>query len=232
VLLDSQCDQGPTIQGLQIEDDTRDANELIKHAPKIAKATTVVAAAVPFTAIVKRMLGPAADELGQRFGDRVRLYRYGRSLDMLKKAEKMATEAGFTPKAVPIKLLFPLLEGASFEENETLHDMWAALLANAASPENPDIVRPGFIAILRQLVADEAALLNCIFDQVTKAMPQTDFDEPLAESALLDSHAALGFGIIERSLDGSVKSTRSNAWQFGTCLNSLEAALLLRRTMT
>ena len=42
-----------------------DANELIKHAPEIAKAATAVAAAVPFTAIVKRMLGPAADELAE-----------------------------------------------------------------------------------------------------------------------------------------------------------------------
>jgi hypothetical protein len=28
----------------------------------------------------------------------------------------------------------PLLEGASFEENEDLHSMWAALLAYSASP--------------------------------------------------------------------------------------------------
>jgi len=40
-------------------------DELLKHAPEIAKAATAVAAAVPFTSIVKRMLGPAADELAQ-----------------------------------------------------------------------------------------------------------------------------------------------------------------------
>src|SRR6266403_3415558 len=113
-----------------------DANELIRAAPAIAKVAGPLAAAIPLTPIIKAILGPAADELGQRFGDRVRLYRYERSLDMLKKAEKMAKDAGFTPKAVPIKLLFPLLEGASFEVDENLHDMWAAWLANAASPEN------------------------------------------------------------------------------------------------
>jgi hypothetical protein len=53
--------------------------------------------------------------------------RVGRQLDCIKKAEKMAKEAGFTPKAVPPKILFPLLDGASMEDNEELHTMWAAL---------------------------------------------------------------------------------------------------------
>jgi len=46
----------------------------------------------------------------------------------------MARDAGFQPQVVPPKVLFPLLEGASFEDNEDLHTMWAALLANAADP--------------------------------------------------------------------------------------------------
>src|SRR5438034_6117948 len=135
-----------------------EANELIKHAPEIAQGTTAVAAAVPLTAIVKRMLGPAADEFAEMWRDQVRLYRYERQLKCVEKAERMAQQAGFTPKAVPPKILFPILEGASFEEDENLHDMWAALLANAALPE--DGIRPGFIATLKQMSKDEALLLN------------------------------------------------------------------------
>src|SRR6266436_3114191 len=111
-------------------------DEIIKAAPAIAKVAGPLAAAIPFTAIVKRMLGPAADELAEMWRDQVRMYRYERQLKCLEKAERMAQEAGFTPQAVPPKILFPLLEGASFEENEELHTMWAALLANAASSEN------------------------------------------------------------------------------------------------
>src|SRR5271169_5924760 len=123
-----------------------DPTEITKHLPEIASATKVVAAAIPFTAIVKRMLGPAADELAEMWRDQVRLYRYERQLKCVEKAERMAQEAGFTPQAVPPKILFPLLEGASFEEDEELHTMWAALLANAALPENTQKVRPGFIS--------------------------------------------------------------------------------------
>ncbi len=125
-----------------------------------------LAAAVPFTAIVKRMLGPAADEVAEMWRDQVRVYRYGRQLKLLEKAERMAEEAGFTPQAVPPKILFPLLEGASFEDDENLHDMWAALLANASSPEKGIFMKPAFIAILKQLTATEASLLNTVYDEV------------------------------------------------------------------
>jgi len=94
--------------------------------------------------------------------DQVRMYRYERQLKCVEKAERMAKKAGFTPQAVPLKILFPLLEGASFEEDENLHTMWAALLANAASPDNADKVRPGFIGALKQMSPDEARLLRSV----------------------------------------------------------------------
>jgi Abortive infection alpha len=188
-------------------------DDLIKAAPAIAKVAGPLAAVIPLTPIIKAILGDAADELGQRFGDRVRLYRYGRSLDMLKKAEKMAQDAGYTPKAVPIKLLFPLLEGASFEENEDLHTMWAAFLANAASAKDADKVRPAFIATLKQMAQDEAALLNWMFAQrvgfgdaafqvaaisrvleVQTASQPVPFDAPFSHGDLVDAFCLLGFG--------------------------------------
>src|SRR5580658_1521196 len=141
-------------------------DDIIKTVPEIAKVAGPLAAAIPFTGIVKRMLGPAADELAEMWRDQVRLYRYDRQLKCVEKAERMAKEAGFTPQAVPPKILFPLLEGASFEDNEDLHDMWAALLANAASPENAESVRPAFIATLRHMAPDEAKLLNWIYESI------------------------------------------------------------------
>jgi hypothetical protein len=150
--------------GKTLEFTRMDPNELLKHAPELVKGGAAVAGALKFTDVIKAMLGPATAEIGERFRDDIRLYRYVRQLQCLKKAEKMAKDAGFTPKAVPIKLLFPLLEGASLEENEDLHTMWAALLANAASPEKVEKVRPGFIAILKQMAPDEASLLKLIAD--------------------------------------------------------------------
>jgi hypothetical protein len=41
-------------------------NDLLPAAPAIAKGVAAIGAAIPFTAIVKRMLGPAAGKAQQR----------------------------------------------------------------------------------------------------------------------------------------------------------------------
>ena len=153
-----------------------DPSEIIKAAPQLIKAAAPVAAAIPFTGIVKRMLGPAADELAEMWRDQIRLYRYSRQIKCVEKAEKMAEEAGFTPSAVPPKILFPLLEGASLEDNEDMHTMWAALLANASSKMR-DIVRPSFISLLKNMAPDEAVLLQELFEQRTRInLLEPDFE--------------------------------------------------------
>jgi hypothetical protein len=196
-------------------------DDLLKAAPEIAKGAGALAAAIPFTAIVKRMLVPAADELAEMWRDRVRLYRYGRQLKLLEKVENMAQEAGFTPEAVPPKILFPLLEGASFEENEDLHTMWAALLANAASPENAESVRPSFLAILKHMAPDEAKLLNWMYNG---PYGQNSVDEV----TVMEAYGTLGFGPASYA-DRNAQMTESVAFleRFEACLGALEAEQLV-----
>jgi hypothetical protein len=125
-----------------------DPDEILHAAPALAKGAGALAAAIPFTGIVKRMLG-TADDVAEMWRDQIQVYRYGLQLKLFEKAQKMAQEAGFTPQPIPPKILFPLLEGAWFEEDESLREIWAALLANAASPADANQVRPGFTAILK-----------------------------------------------------------------------------------
>ena len=142
-----------------------DTLAIVDGAQQILKAGAAVGAAVPFTALVKRILGPAADEIAERVRDEVRLYRYGRQLSLLEKAERMATDAGFTPKAVPVKSLFALLEGASLEENEDLHTKWAALLAHASHSEGETQVRPSFMETLKLMMPESARFLDAVYEK-------------------------------------------------------------------
>jgi hypothetical protein len=205
-----------------------DPNELIKAAPQLAKGAAAISAAVPFTAIVKRMLGPAADELAEMLRDQVRLYRYERQIKCLEKAEQMARDAGFTPQAVPAKILFPLLEGASFEDNEDLHTMWAALLANAASTRNADKVRPSFIALLRQMAPDEAVMLNWMVREAglfgfvrasdaTSAYERLGFAPPPAET--------------NDGPEPALERTHKIMDDADTCLSTLEVHRLIERSI-
>ena len=121
--------------------------DIVKVVSGVLTPVAPYAVAIPIGTIAKAMLGSAFAELAERWCDTVRLYRYERQLSCLRKAEKMARDAGFTPNAVQIKLLFPLLEGASLEEDEAMHTMWTALLTNASHSASSSKVRPSLLRL-------------------------------------------------------------------------------------
>jgi hypothetical protein len=93
--------------------------------------------------------------------------------------------------------------------------MWAALLANAASSGGAEKVRPGFIAILKQMAPDEAALLNWMFDHCELGFPNRD--SPMTLKA---AYTDLRF---------SDSGTDDNT-SFLVCLDALQAWLLIEKS--
>ena len=57
-----------------------DPTQLIQNFHQLAETGAAVGAAIPFTSLVKRMLGPAADEVAERVRDEIKIYRFGRQL--------------------------------------------------------------------------------------------------------------------------------------------------------
>jgi hypothetical protein len=157
--------------------------------------------------------------------DKVRFYRFKRQLECVKKAERFVQEAGFTPEAVPIKQLFPLLEGASLEGDEDLHTMWSALLANAALPHQTNEVRPIYVAVLRQLAPDEAAVLNWMLRNslsTARRLPKRIMSERA-------SGHACGHGELAEAMKKTIDRWGRPAPEFEECLASLEAGRLIER---
>jgi hypothetical protein len=144
---------------------TSDA-ELVKAGFDVAFA--------PVKDILCRLLGPVADEMGGILADPVRVYRYKQTVRLLEKVKAIAAEAGFEPKAVPLKTLLPILENASLEDDDDLHDRWANLLANAARPYPRDTVKPYFTDILRGIDAEEARLLDRLYEYAFTQGSATD----------------------------------------------------------
>lgn len=116
----------------------------------------------PVQDLFNKLTGPAAEEYGLMWADSVKMRRTNRLIKGLGKVKLMLAEAGFDPHVVLDKFLLPIFDGMSVEDDENLQDMWAALLANAASPENAGKVRPSFIAILKEMSPDEALLLTTV----------------------------------------------------------------------
>jgi hypothetical protein len=84
-------------------------------------------------------------------------------------------------------VLVPLLEGGSLEEDESMAERWAALLANATDPDAPD-VPPAFPDVLRQLSTDDARLL----DHMVSAPAQSG--RPAIPPTMIEHHV---FGLLE-----------------------------------
>jgi hypothetical protein len=53
------------------------------------------------------------------------------------------------PRQVPLRILLPVLDAASVKNDETLHTMWANILAAAATPGAKPKPYPAFIETLK-----------------------------------------------------------------------------------
>jgi hypothetical protein len=140
------------------------AGEILKAVGDVMQqAAPYAAGAALYTlgATGKKIFGIAESEFDSYFGLSQRLRTVERGIEAIKKAEKMLDEKGVSgeARAAALKFIVPWWPGASLEEDETLHDMWAALLANASLPDG-DKVRPSFISILKEMSPDEAELLQ------------------------------------------------------------------------
>jgi Abortive infection alpha len=118
----------------------------------------------PVKDLVQKLAGPAAEELGLTLGEHVRQFRIKRELRLWTRTKEMLEEAGISPKQVPLKLLYPLIQNAVLEEDDSLQDKWAALLANAGAEETE--VLPSFIEILKQITSVEAEILDSAYDEI------------------------------------------------------------------
>jgi len=122
----------------------------------------------PVTDVVNQLLGPAATEIGLSLGESVRVWRLKRTVRLFQELREIADDAGLRLKPVAPRLLFPLLEAASLEDDKDLHERWVALLTNAATTDYESEILPCFPDILKQLTTEEAQFLDRACDQVTK----------------------------------------------------------------
>ena len=108
---------------------------------------------------VSKLVGGSIEEAGLIFAEKIRLRRLNNQITILEKAQKIAETRNINIKQINLKVLVPLLKYTSVEEEETLQDMWANLIANysdASKVYNSTV----FPSILNQLSSEEAKFLR------------------------------------------------------------------------
>lgn len=138
----------------------------ITGAVVIAGLTTVgKPTAAALTSIIGRMLNPSADAIGQGISAPFHEWakrRMERAGAVLIEAAEILEQKNVEPIQVPGRILMPILEHSSIEEDSSLRTTWARLLANAAVPEGRLPMLPAYATILAELSPIEVRLLDYI----------------------------------------------------------------------
>jgi hypothetical protein len=122
---------------------------------------------------IQKVITPPLEEVGLIFADRVKLWRLKNQVSIVTKAQKLLDEKNIKTKKVSIKVLAPLLEDCSLEENETLQEKWSKLLANTVS-EKGRINSTLYSSILGQLSILDATVFDMIFKTCTNESSNGD----------------------------------------------------------
>lgn len=129
--------------------------------------------------IARYVAGPLEEGVGI-LSDRLKYVRWERQMRLMQRADEFLREVGLEApsRAVPLKIAIPLLQAATIEDDDSLQDLFAALLVNAANATSGVEVHRSFIEILSQITPLEARILNVIyllpFDEARHAGITTD----------------------------------------------------------
>jgi hypothetical protein len=108
---------------------------------------------------LQSILKPSIDELGLLIADKVKLWRFNNQVNNLNKVKEKVKKAGFEPKQLNPKVLFPYLEGIALEGDDEMQESWADLMTNYLDPEmNLEITV--YPLILSQLTMSEIRILR------------------------------------------------------------------------
>jgi Abortive infection alpha len=118
------------------------------------------------TDLVHRLTGPVCDDIAAMMSDSMKPYRAKNLVNTVRNTQRILREAGLPANAVPTRLLFPIVDASSIEDDKTLQGMWAGLLATAS--QESDSVSPSFIETLKQLTPDDARHLEVVCQESVK----------------------------------------------------------------
>lgn len=122
-------------------------------------------AAQVLTSSLARMLSAPADALGEAMAEPIREWqrkRVARAEQVVLGAAALVAKKKEKMRAVPGRVLLPILERSSVEEDNELRDVWSRLLASAAMPNPNQPVLTAYAHILAELTPVEVKILSFV----------------------------------------------------------------------
>ena len=141
----------------------------------ITDKAVMTAAAEKTEGLLKTLFGKAFEETGEMIADQVRLRRFKSQIKIFEKAEKYLKDKKIDLKKINLKVLAPLVEYSSYEEDENLQDLWAKLIKNILSRPASVILQQNAIEVLNKVSNEEVKILDYVYDKLkNKRIERTD----------------------------------------------------------
>jgi Abortive infection alpha len=115
--------------------------------------------------------GPAGEVVGMLW-DHVKVVRFERQVRLAERVRKFLVERGLRDptRTIPLKVVLPLLDYATLEEDDELHDVWAMLLLNGGDADSGIEMRRAFVSVLAEMTRLDVGNLATI-EQASPVYP-------------------------------------------------------------
>lgn len=143
----------------EIEETAKATQEVAKTAGKAIDASRELGG------FFSRIFGGSLEQLAGIGEDHLTVYRRTRQLRLAKRYEEIRKELGFDGEIKPVELKFgiPLIAAASIENDNSLQDLYARLLATATNPDSKIEAKRAFVSMLQDLGPLEVLLIDLIY---------------------------------------------------------------------
>ncbi|SHI13057.1 protein of unknown function [Pantoea sesami] len=148
--------------------------------------------------ILRRVLGPAADEVGLILKDKVHNYRQKNLSKVVSRAIKIIDESGIEPNEIPLRTLIPIIERASVEDDEYLSEKWSRLFASASASQFKTDSHPCFPQILSELSPLDVLLLDRLWEP-GRPKSWNDFKKQQLENGIDQRLLSMTFASLDRA---------------------------------
>ena len=153
--------------------------ETAKATQEVAKtANTGIEVVRDFGSYMSQFITPPLEQVSDLITDKLKYYTWNNKLNLMQKTQEKIKELGMSPQNnIPQKLLIPLLEAASLEEDDRLQELWVNLLVNSSTGFS---LERSYISVLEQLSPLEAQILIKIYSSISLECnypPQIDISQ-------------------------------------------------------
>ena len=165
-------------------------DEQAKAVQEVAKATgKVVEAATKAGSFFSRYFEGPLEQVSGIVTDELRFRREQRMIRLHERAQQFLLERGITEptRQVPLSFGIPLLQAGTLEEDDSLQDLWASLLANAADDSLQIEFRTAYISIIQSFSPLDAVVFNKFTDHPRGRLETLHRAVGVSKNAFLES---------------------------------------------